>query len=237
MAVLPDLDVVVPAQNEADTIAAVLHELVAALSSWSNPRVIVCEDGSEDGTPELVRALARELPVVLCSAHNRFGYTGAVLRGLEQVRTEHVLVLDGDGQYDPGDAVKLFERREQADIVLGRRVPRHDSRLRLLMSASFGVLYQSLFRTPVHDPSCSLALVRRASVSPILREVRCMPYGFWWELIARAHVAGLRVSEQDVRHRQRKNGGSRAFPLRSIPKRTLGQLVGLSRLLIDLRGR
>src|SRR5690606_16940116 len=129
------------------------------LSSWANPRVIVCEDGSRDGTPEVVRELARRLPVVLRSSRERLGYALALLGGLEQVRTEHALVLDGDGQYDPRDAVKLFERREQADLVLGRRAPRHDSPLRLLMSASFGATYQSLFHTPVRDPSCSFALL------------------------------------------------------------------------------
>lgn len=235
MAALVDLDVVVPAHDEADTIEAVLDELIAALSSWANPRVIVCEDGSRDGTPEVVRELAQRLPVVLRSSRARLGYGPALLGGLEQVRTEHALIFDGDGQYDPRDAVKLFERREQADIVLGRRAPRHDPPLRLLMSATFGAAYQGLFHTPVRDPSCSLALLRRATVSPILREVRRMPYGFWWELVARAHAAGLTVVERDVRHRARANGVSRAFPLRSIPRATLGQLRGLGRLWMDLR--
>lgn len=234
MGALPDLDVVVPAHDEAETIEAVLDELIAALSSWSSPRVIVCEDGSSDGTPDVVRRLAQRLPVVLCSSPERLGYAVALLRGLDEVRTEHVLVIDGDGQYDPHGALELFERREHADIVLGRRAPRLDSPLRLLMSASFGVVYQGLFHTPVRDPSCSFALLRRATISGILRDVRRLPYGFWWELVARAHAAGLIVVEQDVRHRARVNGASRAFPLRSIPKRSLGQVVGLGRLWIDL---
>lgn len=232
---LPDLDVIVPAHDEADTIAAFLHELVAALSSWATPRVIVCEDGSRDGTAEVVRDLAQRLPIMLRSSRERLGYAAALLGGLEEVRTEHALIIDGDGQYDPRDAQKLFERREQADIVLGRRAPRHDSSLRLLMSASFGLVYQGLFHPPVRDPSCSFALLRRATVSPVLRDVRRLPYGFWWELVARAHAAGLTLVEQDVRHRARTQGASRAFPLLSIPGRSLGLMVGLGRLWIDLQ--
>jgi glycosyltransferase involved in cell wall biosynthesis len=234
MGALPDLDVVVPAHDEADTIEAVLDELIATLSSWSTPRVIVCEDGSRDGTPDVVRSLAQRLPVVLLSSRERLGYAGALLGGFEQVRSEYALVFDGDGQYDPRDALKLFERRARADVVLGRRAPRQDSALRLLMTASFGTVYQGLFHTPVRDPSCSFALLRRATVTPILRDVRQMPYGFWWELVARAHAAGLVLVEQDVRHRARTNGVSRAFPLRSIPKRSFNQLLGLGRLWIDL---
>lgn len=233
--VRPTIDVVVPAHDEADTIEATLDELVAALSSWSTPRVIVCEDGSRDATPELVRSLATRLPIVACTSRERLGYAGGLLRGLALVRSEHALVLDGDGQYDPRDAERLFARREQADLVLGRRAPRHDSPLRLTMSASFGAVYQALFHTPVHDPSCSFALLRRASVWPILREVRHLPFGFWWELVARAHAAGLTIVEQDVHHRARAQGGSRAFPLRSIPARSLAQLRGLGRLWLDLR--
>jgi dolichol-phosphate mannosyltransferase len=230
-----DLDIVVPAHDEAETIEAVLDELITALSSWANPRVIVCEDGSRDGTPEVVRELAQRLPVVLRSSRERLGYGPALLGGLEQVRTEHALIFDGDGQYDPRDAVALYERREHADIVLGRRAPRRDPPLRLVMSATFGLVYQGLFHTPVRDPSCSFALLRRATVSPILRAVGRMPYGFWWELVARADAAGLTIVEQDVRHRARANGTSRAFPLRSIPRRSLGQLRDLSRLWLDLR--
>jgi dolichol-phosphate mannosyltransferase len=235
MATIPELDVVVPAHDEADTIKAVLTELVGALSSWAKPRVIVCEDGSSDGTPERVGELAGRLPIVLRSSRERLGYARGLLGGLEQAQTEYVLVIDGDGQYDPRDAEKLFARREQADIVLGRRAQRRDSPLRLFMSASFGLLYQGLFHTPVRDPSCSFALLRRASVAPILRDVQRLPYGFWWELVARAHVGGLKVVEQDVRHRARAEGGSRAFPLRSIPKRSLDQVIGLLRLRKDLR--
>jgi dolichol-phosphate mannosyltransferase len=231
----PDLDVVVPVHDEASTIEAVLDELCAALSSWANPRVIVCEDGSSDGTPDVVHELTRRLPVLLRSSRERLGYASALLGGLEQVRTDYAIVIDGDGQYDPRDAQKLFERREHADIVLGRRAPRHDTSLRLLMSASFGAIYQGLFRTPVHDPSCSFALLRRRTVSPLLRDIRRLPYGFWWELVARAHAAGLTLVEQDVRHRARVDGASRAFPLRSIPRRSLGQAVGLGRLWMDLR--
>lgn len=205
------------------------------LSTWSNPRVIVCEDGSSDGTPDVVHALARTMPVVLRRSRERLGYATALLGGLAQVRTEHAIVIDGDGQYDPRDARKLFERHEQADIVLGRRAPRRDDSLRLLMSASFSAVYQGLFRTPVRDPSCSFALLRLATVSPILRDVRRLPYGFWWELTARAHAAGLGLVEEDVCHRARVDGPSRAFPLRSIPRRSMRQLVGLGRLWIDLR--
>jgi dolichol-phosphate mannosyltransferase len=235
MTTRPDLDVVMPAHDEADTIEATLDELVGVLSSWARPRVIVCEDGSRDGTPELVRSLAARLPLLLRSSPARLGYAQALLGGLAEVRTSHALVLDGDGQYDPRDAERLFACREQADLVLGRRAPRHDAPLRLAMSAAFGLIYRGMFDPPVRDPSCAFALLRVASLSPLLREVRHLPYGFWWELVARAHAAGLTIVEQDVRHRTRA-GASRAFPLRTIPARSLDQLRGLGRLWLDLRG-
>lgn len=235
MGYLPDLDIVVPVHDEARTIEAVLAELCAMLSAFVNPRVIVCEDGSSDGTADVVHELSRRLPILLRSSRERLGYATALLGGLEQVRTDYAIVIDGDGQYNPRDAQKLFELRENADVVIGRRMPRNDTPLRLLMSASFGGIYQGLFRTPVHDPSCSFALLRRATVWPLLHDIRRLPYGFFWELVARAHHAGLKIEEQNVRHRARVDGVSRAFPLASIPKRSLGQAVGLGRLWMDLR--
>jgi glycosyltransferase involved in cell wall biosynthesis len=108
----------IPAYNEANTIAAVVCGLVGTLA-----HVIVVDDGSSDGTGERARQAGAE---VLRSADN-LGKGQAVRLGLARVLGgpfTHVLLLDGDMQHLPGEAARLIRAAETsgADVVIGERV-------------------------------------------------------------------------------------------------------------------
>lgn len=77
------------------------------------------------------------------------------------VEADYVLCLDSDGQCDPKDFAKFWQNRDRTDIVIGWRVHRADSLLRRTFSRFFYLLYQVVFRTPVHDPSCPFVLFPR----------------------------------------------------------------------------
>jgi glycosyltransferase involved in cell wall biosynthesis len=118
----PLLSVVVPAYNEAATIADVLHR-VAALEL--DMEIIVVDDGSTDGTAAAVEAVAAELPVVrlVRDGRNR-GKGAAVRRGIAASRGELVVIQDADLEYDPADLPRLLDPllRGVADAVYGTRL-------------------------------------------------------------------------------------------------------------------
>ena len=120
----PLISLLVPAYNEAATIEDVLRR---ALDVDLDTELVVVDDGSSDGTPEIAERLAAEiggerLRVVRCE-RNR-GKGAAVRRGLDEVRGRFVVIQDADLEYDPRDVPKLVGPLLEgvADVVYGSRL-------------------------------------------------------------------------------------------------------------------
>jgi glycosyltransferase involved in cell wall biosynthesis len=213
----PDLEVLLPVHNEAGSIEAIVREIDAELSPRVSFRFLISEDGSTDGTKQILSRLSRSLPMNLLMAGHRKGYSAAVIDAMRELRAPYLLCLDSDGQCDPRDFANFWEARDSADVLIGWRVDRRDVLWRRAMSRAFYALYQLLFRVPVHDPSCPFLLARRAVVERLTPELGEMKQGFWWEFIARAHRRGFRIREFPVHHRDRFAGQTRVYHLSRLP--------------------
>jgi glycosyltransferase involved in cell wall biosynthesis len=108
------VSIVIPAYNEGAVIAEVISTLRAA-AAWRE--IIVVDDGSADGTGE--RASAAGAAVVK-HPYNK-GNGAAVKSGIRRATGEYVLIIDGDGQHPPEDALRLVSRLGEYDLVIGAR--------------------------------------------------------------------------------------------------------------------
>ncbi len=227
---IPQLDVLLPAHNEADSIAATVHEIYARVGSLVPMRFVLCEDGSTDGTPEILRELANTFPCELLLSEARKGYSRAVIDGMRASRAPFLLCLDADGQCDPQDFGRFWELREQADIVVGHRVARSDTWWRRALSRTFFLGYQLFFHVPVHDPSCPFVLASREVVLALLGRLGEMQQGFWWEFVARCHRMGFRILELPVRHRPRSAGITQVYRFRRLARIGWTHTVALGKI-------
>jgi glycosyltransferase involved in cell wall biosynthesis len=118
---VPILSIVVPVFNEAETITTVIERLLQVPDLLE---IMVVDDGSSDGTGEILQRLANEHPVVTLVTHeeNR-GKTAALANGFAKTRGEIVVVQDADLEYDPADIPDLIEpiKKGVADVVYGSR--------------------------------------------------------------------------------------------------------------------
>jgi dolichol-phosphate mannosyltransferase len=232
-----DVDVVLPAHNEAPSIGNTLREFHEVMSSVEGVRIrfVVCEDGSTDGTADVLRDLAKSLPLKLISDPARKGYSRAVIDGVKATEAGLVAFIDSDGQCDPRDFKTLLGALDGCDMVVGRRRPRRDSALRLLMSRAFKVPHKLLFNTGLSDPSCPYLIVRRRILERIMRgHVGVLEQGFWWEFSARAMAAGASIREVDVQHRLRAAGQTQVYRPKAILGIAARHLVGLLELRREL---
>jgi dolichol-phosphate mannosyltransferase len=231
------IELVLPAHNEAASLAQTVREFYHVTHDVQGFSIefVICEDGSSDNTREVALSLTSELPVRVLSSAERKGYQRAVTEGLNSTTSNLVAFIDGDGQCDPADFMRLYEALGSRDIVIGCRTPRNDGLVRRLMSRAFGVAYRSLFPVPLKDPSCPFLIMRRDAIPLVLTKgYGLLDQGFWWEFMARAYSAKLNVGEILICHRPRAAGKTQIYRAGRIPMIAFENLRGLVRLHSEL---
>ncbi|MGZ5022168.1 MAG: glycosyltransferase family 2 protein [Chthoniobacterales bacterium] len=115
------LSVIIPCYNEKATVVSLVRAVRA--SSVSDLEIIVIDDGSTDGTRELLENEVRSLAdKILFHEHNR-GKGAAVRTGIADATGDYVVIQDADLEYDPSDYARLLEPliHHGADVVFGSR--------------------------------------------------------------------------------------------------------------------
>ncbi|WP_376099175.1 glycosyltransferase family 2 protein [Roseomonas sp. CCTCC AB2023176] len=223
---LPSLSVVIPLRNEAANIGPLLAEIAAALGPA--PHEVLCvDDGSSDGTADAVQAAAAAAPahgpVRLLRHAESCGQSAAVATGIRHARAAWIGTLDGDGQNDPADLPRLWDRARAEGgpiMVAGWRTTRRDTRIKRLSSRVANRVRSRLLGDATPDSGCGLKVFPR-DLFLALPHFDHM-HRFLPALVIRA---GGRVVSEPVGHRPRMRGRS-----------NYGTLDRLAVGLVDLLG-
>ncbi|HVR41981.1 MAG TPA: glycosyltransferase family 2 protein [Thermoanaerobaculia bacterium] len=204
----PDLSVVFPVFNEAESIPILLDEIRAALDPrpWSY-EIVAVDDGSRDGSLELLRSLSVRHPMLRVLRLDRnHGQTAALDAGWRASRGRLVVSLDADLQNDPSDVPGMIEKleREGLDMVIGIRVDRKDPWAKRAQSRIGNSVRNWITGDHITDTGCSLKLLRRECVE----RVRLFQ-GMHRFLPTLVRGEGYTVAEMPVRHRARRFGESK----------------------------
>lgn len=222
------VDLVLPIYNEADGIVTTIEEWFAAAErAGIDLSILACEDGSSDGTRELLESMAATRSIRLITGEARKGYSLAVVDGLRASTAEWVCCADGDGQCDPAGLAALVDRRGVDHVVVGIRAPRRDPLIRRWMSAALGVAFFALHRIRLEDPSSPYCLMAGSVAHAVAVADPVLPQGYWWEFHIRRHHLGVGVVELNVPHRQRTSGVTRVYLPADLPRIALVHLRGL----------
>ncbi|HLB67028.1 MAG TPA: glycosyltransferase family 2 protein [Thermoplasmata archaeon] len=195
----------IPAYNEEIAIGTVVLRCRAYVDE-----VLVIDDGSEDRTADVAR-LAR---AIVHTVHDNTGKGAAIQWALEYAKThgfDAMVLLDGDGQHDPGDIPELFEPvlQDEADIVIGVR-ERATSKIppyRRFGQRVLDYLTAAGSRDAVTDSQSGFrTLSRRAMESLTLNEAS---FSVESEMLFEAKEKGLRISEVPIRARYDVEGSTK----------------------------
>ena len=225
----PRCSLVIPFYQEADNVAAVVPAACAVVAQIDpHFEAILVDDGSTDGTAQELAQLADADPRcrVLTLPRNR-GQATALLTGLQHVRGQIILTMDGDGQNDPRDFPALLALLEQhgLDVACGWRSDRHDGALRRAMSRLANAVRRRVLPDGLHDAGCQLRVFRRAVIAALRPSPLMQSF-----LPAMAVAAGFRVGELPVRHHPRLHGDSK-YHLGNLWWRPFAEMLRLRRAL------
>jgi len=203
---IPELSALMPAYNEQEVLPVALAEAVAALEDLCETwELVVVDDGSTDGTPQILATWAAKEPRVrVLTQEQNSGYSQALIRGFAECRYEAVFYTDADAQFDLHDVVDLYPKLAEVDMVTGYRVARQDRFIRFVTSGVYNQLQGWVLGLRVRDVNCAFKLFRRS----YFERVQLSSDGFLIdaELYARARSAGLTWAQVGVRHRPRELG-------------------------------
>ena len=223
-----DVEVLLPVHNEGESIEGTIRGMYSELSRVANIGFIVCEDGSKDNSKQVLRNLAEEFPLRLNLSDARKGYSKAMREGMDLLEADYLLCLDSDGQCDPKDFADFWSVRETADVVIGWRTNRADPLVRRIFSRFFFMIYQAVFRVPVHDPSCPYVLMSKPVAKKMAQELGSMKEGFWWEFVARTYRLGFTIRELPIHHQLRTAGVTQVYKWRKMPEIFLRHVAALA---------
>jgi len=199
------LSIVVPAYNEETTVGGVLKSHLDAGGRLAGEfEVIVCDDGSTDGTPAAIAAVAAGRTEVRILRNERnAGIPETMKRLYAAASGEWVYFTPADGQVPVTALETMWNAREGMALVVGRRVPRRDPRVRVVIAELYSTGLRWVFRLPVKDID-SVKLYRGDDLRSL--RVRSRSNFFEAEMLIALCRRGRPVTEVAVDHRPRVAG-------------------------------
>jgi len=228
----PSLSIILPVHNEVDSLERVVSEWDSSLHKIPGLHhvFIICEDGSTDGTKELIIKLEHRYSIVKNSVPWRRGYGQAVCDGIMLSETDYVLCIDSDGQIGPDQMNEVWARRSEDHFLIGWRYPRLDPLIRLIYSKLFKLYHGLLFPNRLHDPSCPFVLGHAKCLKRVVPLLDHMTEGFWWGFVGACWKLKIPIEEIQIRHRKRFAGDTQIYKLAKMPGIIFRNGIGLVKL-------
>lgn len=208
--------VVVPTFNEAENVPRLLPRI---LNQAPFVEVLVVDDGSPDGTADLVRGMQQANPRVhLLVRPAKMGLGTAYVEGFKfAIRNGFDLVfeMDADFSHDPAEIPNFLRAIEEADLVIGSRYTNGVRVVnwpikRLLLSYFANVYTRFMIGLPLHDATGGFKCYRRSVLEAIdLDRIRSNGYAFQIEMSYKAWKKGFRLTEIPIVFHDRRSGQSK----------------------------
>lgn len=228
---IPEMSVVIPVYNGANSIAAVVDRVRATFARTSL-QIVLVNDGSRDHSEEVCLELLSKFSDQICYVQlaRNFGEHNAVICGLNHASGRYVAVMDDDAQNPPEEIPRMLEqlKSQQLDVVYGRYQQRKHNWWRQLGSHFNDRVANWMLRKPHDLYLSSFKVMQRFLVQEIIKYHGPFPY-----IDGLILQATSRVGQIDVQHDQRYAGKS-GYTWRKLVSLWLNMFLGFSILPLRL---
>ena len=225
-----ELEILLPVYNEVKYLEKLLSGIHKSINKKIKYSFLICEDGSTDGTKELIKKLKKKYNIKLITGKNRKGFSKAVQDGLKNANSEYVLMMDSDGQCDFKKILEFWKHRKNYDSINAYRIRRKDFAYRRVFSSVCYFIYNILFQVPLKDPSFTFIMVNKKVYKSLNNyKVQC-PDGFSWEFNARSKMKGFNFKNIPMTHKKRPFGDTKIYTYSNLPRIAYRHFVGMIKI-------
>jgi len=198
------VSIIIPAFNEAVSIARCLKEIARAMNeSKFDYEVIVIDDGSDDSTYIVSNNVAKgNHKIKLIKNHVNMGKGHAIKRGLQLCSGDFIAYMDADFSMHPKQLTLFLSKLKEADAVIGSK--RHPKSIisyplhRKFLSKAFNLLVKLMFRIPFSDTQCGFKIFKREVLEKVYPKLLTKNYAFDVELLINVYRWGYKIVEAPV---------------------------------------
>ncbi len=209
---MPEISVIIPCYNEAKIIGRSVDVLRTAMHRCGRDfEIVLCNDGSSDGTSGQIQKLAdryRDVTVVDYQPNRGAGY--AFRQGIEVAKGNYVMHMDADLAMDPAEVVPIFlEALSRHDVVIASRYrgKKADYPLRRrLPSLIYSQVYRRLLRLPIRDAMSGFFAIR-AEVLTTIAPLEMDGFEIYLELFLKASQNGYSIREIPAKFTHQTDSG------------------------------
>ena len=201
-----EISIVIPVYNERENLTMLDEKISKSIKPLNkNYEIILVDDGSVDGSAELIRKLQDgNSHLRLIRFGRNYGQTAAFAAGFSKARGDIIVTMDADLQNDPADIPLLLEKINEYDVVCGWRYKRNDPWIKKLSSKIANSVRNALSEESIADTGCSLKAFRRTCFTNIK-----LYHGMHRFFPTLMKMEGFSVTQVKVRHYPRVHGYSK----------------------------
>ncbi len=200
------LTVLAPVYNEEESLPRFVEEMDKFLDQSTIPaKVLFVNDGSSDGSIELIKSICQEKQYYeFISLDRNYGLSTAIKAGIDTCDTQFLGYIDTDLQTSPADFMSFYPFLQEYDMVTGIRVERHDPFIKRMSSRIANAIRDWMIQDGVADTGCPLKIMRSSSA-------RKIPFfdGMHRFLPALIQLYGGKIKQVPVKHYARIAGKSK----------------------------
>jgi glycosyltransferase involved in cell wall biosynthesis len=213
------LSVVVPAYNEAESLAATASAIEAAVADPTTTELVLVNDGSSDRTIDEMRGIAERsaLTVRIVDRPQNGGLGAALASGCGAATGDVITWIPGDGEYDLTEVLPGIALLESSDVVLVRRRSRGQAGRNLLSSVMYFMI-RVLFRFDARN-YCGIFVIPNHRLRSL--NVRSEDVFFTLEIALRCSHQRLGIDYLEAEWRPRRAGRSKVFNVRTVLRNAL----------------
>jgi glycosyltransferase involved in cell wall biosynthesis len=229
------VSIIINVYNEVGTIEnEILNIHSKILSKLPGSELIIAEDGSADGTKEIIEKYVCDAGVIHSTCARRKGYAQALRDAIKIAKNPYIFFSDTGSKFDFDDFWKLYDIRNKYSLVIGVRSKRSDQLYRRLLTLAYNFILKKYFNVYLEDADSGFRIYSRDLIRKLVNEEWINTSLIGSELTLRTIFSSGNVGYVEVAYKQR-SGISRGLPPQKILKVIISVLKNFPKLKLILK--